>query len=35
MHRLIDLTERNIAAALPRRKNGEAVAETTIDRPLK
>lgn len=35
MHRLIDLTERNIATALPRRKSGEALADTMVDRPPK
>ena len=35
MHRLIDLTERNIATALPRRKSGEAPADVTIERPSK
>ncbi|QPF86568.1 FadR family transcriptional regulator [Bradyrhizobium genosp. L] len=35
MHRLIDLTERNIAAALPRRRSSEALTQAGADRPPK
>jgi hypothetical protein len=29
MHRLMDLTERNITSALSRRKNGEAMTDAS------